>query len=97
MHDLRRELESRVYEQLAALDALMHAADREIEQLEAALAAARRNAEPDRPLTPAEHQRCFALWEAGLTHEEIARCINVATVRVAEALDEFRRPDSRAA
>jgi len=97
MHNLRRELEARVNEQLAALDALMLEADREIERLQLALAEARRTAVIDRALTAAEQQRCFALLEAGLTHDEIARCLNVPVTRVVEALDEFRGPERRAA
>lgn len=97
MDNLRRELETRVNEQLAALDALMLEADREIERLQRALAEARHAAEIDRALTAAEQQRCVALWKAGLTHDEIARCLNVSANRVARALDELRGGQQRAA
>jgi DNA-directed RNA polymerase specialized sigma24 family protein len=91
MDALRQELEARVHEQLARMDALILDADREIERLQLALAEARRSVITDRALTPDEQQQCFALVEAGFTRDEIARGLSVPVERVHDALDEFRR------
>lgn len=97
MFDSYREIQARVHRQLAALDDLILEADREIERLQELLARTRRGGSRAGPLTLEAQQRAFALWEAGLTETEIARCLDADRYHVEQALDEFRQPDSHAA
>ncbi|MDZ4686951.1 MAG: hypothetical protein SH850_17895 [Planctomycetaceae bacterium] len=90
-------IEDRIEQQLTELDRLIVEADEEIARLEATLAASRPGLSSDRPLTPPEQQRCFAMWEAGFTVEEIADCLVTAPRSVQAALDEWRLPGRRAA
>lgn len=97
-YDYSREVEARIDNRLSTLDQLIVDADREIERLQAMLAESRQSyAEPDRELTPSEQQRCFALKEAGFAVDEIARCLQTSPTGVERALNEWQRPDRRAA
>ncbi|HUQ71621.1 MAG TPA: hypothetical protein VM165_18980 [Planctomycetaceae bacterium] len=95
--DAVETIEDRIEQRLSELDRLIDEADEEIARLEATLAASRKGDAPDRALTPSEQQRCFAMWEAGFTVEEIAECLATAPQFVQAALDEWRLPNRRAA
>lgn len=97
LYDFGRGAEARIENHLAVLDRLIVEADREIARLEAILAESRQGLNADRPLSRSEQQRCFAMWEAGFTVEEIAACLTTTAPRVQSALDEWRKPDERAA
>ena len=97
MFDSYRELQARVHRQLAALDELIVEADREMERLQSALDDARRSVRRHRTLSRDEQQRAFALWEAGKSPAEIAEQLDATIPIVEQSLDEFRRPESRAA
>lgn len=97
-YDYSREVEARIDNRLAVLDQLIVDADREIERLQAMLSEARQSAaEPERELSMSEQQRCFALKEGGFSVEEIARCLQTSSANVEHALNEWQRPDRRAA
>jgi hypothetical protein len=96
-YDYSRDVEARIDNRLSVLDRLIVDADREIERLQAMLAESRRASAVDRELTPDEQQRCFALRESGFEIAEIARCLNASAVSIQHALDEWQRPDRRAA
>ena len=89
MNASRRELEARIFAQLAALDDMIVEADREIKRLQRALRESRQTAPAERRLTGAEQQRCFALYEAGLNSAEIAHCLRAPQTRVEEVLNQF--------
>jgi hypothetical protein len=97
LYDFGRSAEARIENHLAVLDRLIVEADREIARLEGILAESRQGLSTDRALSRSEQQRCFAMWEAGFTVEEIAACLTTTTAQVQSALDEWRRPDQRAA
>jgi hypothetical protein len=97
LYDFGRSAEARIENHLAVLDRLIVEADREIARLEAILAESRHGLNADRPLSRSEQQRCFAMWEAGFTVEEIAACLTTTATQVQAALDEWRKPDQRAA
>jgi hypothetical protein len=96
-YDYSREVEARIDNRLSVLDQLIVDADREIDRLQAMLAESRRSQLPDRELTQEELQRCFALHEAGFSAAEIARCLNASLTSVERGLDQWQRPDRRAA
>jgi hypothetical protein len=96
-YDYSREVEARIDNRLSVLDQLIVDADREIDRLQAMLAESRRSQPADRELTPDELQRCFALSEAGFSAAEIARCLNASLVSVERGLDQWQKPDRRAA
>lgn len=97
VHDDRRTVELRVERHLSALDELILEADREIARLEALLARQQPDLIPFPALSCADQQRCFELWESGLTVEETAEELQTSAAAVQAALDEWRRPASRAA
>jgi len=96
-YDYSRDVEARINNRLTVLDQLIIDADREIERLQAMLAESRQSHQLDRELSLDEQQRCFALRESGFTVEEIARCLNASPAVVEQALDEWQRPEQRAA
>lgn len=97
LYDFGRSIEARIENQLEILDQLIVEADREIVRLEGLLAESRFDWPADRVLSRTEQQRCFALFEAGFTLEETARCLNTSPDAVQAALDEWRRPERDAA
>lgn len=97
VNDDRRAVEWRVEHHLSALDELILEADREIARLEALLARQQPDVIPFPALSCADQQRCFELWESGLTVEETAEQLQTSAAAVQAALDEWRRPASRAA
>lgn len=97
-YDYSREVEARIDNRLSVLDQLIVDADREIERLQVLLSESRQSAAvPDRELTIAEQQRCFALKEAGFSVAEIARCLQTNSASVDRALNEWQRVDRHAA
>lgn len=97
-YDYSREVEARIDNRLSVLDQLIVDADREIERLQALLAESRlSNSEPERDLSLSDQQRCFALQEAGFQVDEIARCLQTTPAGVERVLNEWQRPDRRAA
>lgn len=97
LYDYGREVEGRIDTRLTALDELIVEADLEIARLEALLAESRVNLPAERQLSADEQQRCFALWEAGISVSAIARCLHATPGQVQTALDEFRQPRRDAA
>jgi len=94
-YDYSREVEARIDNRLAVLDQLIVDADREIERLQSLLALSPQPVE--RELSPVEQQRCLALQETGCTIDEIARCLHLAPISIRRTLDQWQRPDKRAA
>ena len=88
---------SRIDEHFAALDQLIVEADQEIVRLQALLTESRPTAAPGRPATRREQQRCFALSEAGIGCDEIARRLQLSPTSVQAALDEWQVMGRRAA
>ena len=97
IHEYGREVEARIENRLTALDRLIVEADQEISRLEALLVETRMEWPPERPLTPAEQQRCFALLEAGFSVTQTARYLHTTPAAVQAALDEWQGPQQRAA
>lgn len=97
MDELHRRVERRVLQELARLDELILAADREIEELLCAIHEARQIVRLDRPLTGDEQQWCLALREAGLPATEIARCLRVSVQSVQRTIGQFEDRDAQAA
>ena len=97
LYEYGRGIEARMENHLVVLDQLILDADREIARLEGLLAESRQDLPADRPLSRGEQQRCFALWEARMSATEIAQCLNTSVAEVEAALDEWRRPEGKAA
>lgn len=97
IHEYGREVEARIDNRLTALDRLIVEADQEILRLEALLVETRMEWPPERPLTLAEQQRCFALLEAGFSVTQTARYLHTTPAAVQTALDEWQGPQQRAA
>jgi hypothetical protein len=95
--DNSREVEARINNRLTMLDELIAEADQEIGRLQTLLAQSRPPEPAGRQVTAQEQQRCFAMREAGFTVEEIARCLHASPESVQFSLDEWQRPERRAA
>ncbi len=95
--DYRRDVELQVERQLTALDELILEADCEIARLEALLARQQPDLLQFPTLSTIDQQRCFELWESGLTVDETADQLQTSAAAVQAALDEWRHPAARAA
>jgi len=98
LFDYGREVEGRVETTLTVLDRLIIDAEQEIQRLETLLQASRTTGESLNPsaaeiLSPEQSRRIPALLQAGLTDEEIARCLGCAS----EVVKQIRNQRGHAA